>query len=63
MKEENLPKGKWPLVRIIDVCPSSDGIARVVKVKTVTEDYVRPAVKILPLECDNNFQVSQGGRC
>ena len=57
LKEESLPRGKWPLSQIIDVCPSSDGIIRVVKVKTMTGEYVRPAVKIFPLECDNNFEV------
>ena len=47
--------------QIIDVCPSSDWIVRVVKEKTMTGEYVRPAVKISPLECDNNFEVPQGG--
>ena len=60
LKEENLPRGKWLLARIINVHPSSDKIARVVKVKTMTGEYVRPVVKVFPLECDNNFEVPQG---
>ena len=36
LKEENLPRGKWLLARIIDICPSSDGTVQVVKVKTMT---------------------------
>ena len=49
LKEENLPRGKWPLARMIDVCPLSDGIVSTVIVKTMTGEYVRPAVKIFPL--------------
>ena len=63
LKEENASRGKWPLARIIDVHPSSDGIVRVVKVKTITGEYTRPVVKIFPLECDNDFEVPQGGGC
>ena len=63
LKKENLPREKWPLARIIDACPSSDRIIRVVKVKTMTGEYVRPAMKIFLLECDNNFKVPQGEGC
>ncbi|XP_061719287.1 uncharacterized protein LOC133526611 [Cydia pomonella] len=40
---------KWPLGRIIDTHPGSDGICRVVTVRTATGLYKRPVVKLCPL--------------
>ncbi|XP_063389660.1 uncharacterized protein LOC134675379 [Cydia fagiglandana] len=40
---------KWPLGRIIDTHPGSDGICRVVTVRTATGSYKRPVVKLCPL--------------
>ena len=51
VKEDNLPQGKWSLGRITVVLPSEDSIVRVVRVKTAEGEYVRPTVKIIPLEC------------
>ena len=62
LKEENLSRDKWPLARIIDIFSSSDEHVRVVKAKTMTGKYLRLAVKIFPLECDNNFKIPQGER-
>ena len=50
-KEEN--GRKWPLARIVHV----------VKVKTMTGEYVEPAENLFLLECDSNFEVHQGGGC
>ena len=43
LKEENLPRGKWSLAQNIDVCLSLNGIVWVVKVNTITGEYVQPA--------------------
>ncbi|XP_063394006.1 uncharacterized protein LOC134679092 [Cydia fagiglandana] len=40
---------KWPLGRIIDTHPGSDGICRVVTVRTATGSYKWPVVKLCPL--------------
>lgn len=40
---------KWPLGRIIDTHPGSDGVCRVVTVRTATGLYKRPVVKLCPL--------------
>ncbi|XP_063624778.1 uncharacterized protein LOC134796521 [Cydia splendana] len=40
---------KWPLGRIVDTHPGSDGICRVVTVRTATGLYKRPVVKLCPL--------------
>ena len=39
LKKENLPRGKWPLARIIVIHPSSDK-NELVKVKKITGEHV-----------------------
>ena len=53
LKEENIPRNKWPLGRIIEMIASKDNIARVVKIKTKDGEYVRPMVKVYPIEGHN----------
>lgn len=40
---------KWPLGRVVSTHPGSDGICRVVTVRTASGVYKRPVVKICPL--------------
>ncbi|XP_036142860.1 uncharacterized protein LOC118645588 [Monomorium pharaonis] len=46
--ETSLPT-KWPLARIVEMHPGTDGIVRVVTVRTATTELVRPLVKIVLL--------------
>ncbi|XP_044586029.1 uncharacterized protein LOC123266061 [Cotesia glomerata] len=48
---EDLPPTKWPLAKVIAVHPGEDGQIRVVTVKTVNTELVRPITKlcVLPL--------------
>ena len=41
LKEENIPRNKWQLGRIIEMIASKDSIARAVKIKTKDGEYVR----------------------
>ena len=34
LADESIPRGKWPLGRIVEVIPSRDGLVRTVRVKT-----------------------------
>ncbi|XP_055614815.1 uncharacterized protein LOC129761132 [Toxorhynchites rutilus septentrionalis] len=47
--EDNQPPLQWPLARIIELHPGSDGVVRVVTVKTRNGTYKRPVNKICPL--------------
>ncbi|CAG9090548.1 unnamed protein product [Plutella xylostella] len=49
--DANLPAGKWPLGRIIQLHPGQDGLVRVVSIKTKNGILKRPIVKlsILPV--------------
>jgi hypothetical protein len=44
--EENAARGKWTLVRVIEVYPGQDGRIRNVKLKTSVGEYTRPITKI-----------------
>ena len=48
----DMPRGQWPLGRIVEVYPGTDGHVRAVKVKVGGKMLVRPITKICPLELD-----------
>lgn len=59
LKEENAPPLHWPTARVVDLHPGTDGITRVVTIKTSTGEYKRPVSKIciLPVAAsDENNQ-------
>ena len=43
---------QWPLGRVIEVYPGKDGHVRSVKLQVGEKQYVRPLVKLCPLELD-----------
>jgi len=46
----NLKRLNWPLARVVKVFPSRYGVTRVVRVRTATEELVRPVQRLYPLE-------------
>ena len=44
--EDFTPRGLWPLARVIQVFPGTDGIVRSVKLKTSFGERIRPVVKL-----------------
>ncbi|XP_062559547.1 uncharacterized protein LOC134224241 [Armigeres subalbatus] len=46
LKDENSPPAQWKLGRIMEVHPGSDGVVRVVSVKTATGYLKRPVEKV-----------------
>ena len=51
MLDENTPGSSWPLRRILEVFPNqSDGLVRIVKLRTKSSVLVRPIDKIVLLE-------------
>ncbi|KAK9701249.1 methyltransferase (DUF5641) [Popillia japonica] len=53
IKEDNLPPYRWMLGRIIKLHPGTDGINRVVTLKTIKGVIKRPVTKICPLPLQN----------
>ena len=50
------PHGQWPLERVTDIYPRSDGHVRVVKVLVAGKEIMHPITKLCPLEygCDED---------
>ena len=51
--EQNIPRGDWPLGRIIEVNRGRDGLVRSARVKTMKSMLVRPVDKLCLLETAN----------
>lgn len=49
LKDDQLSPLKWPLGRVSEVFPGTDGIVRVVSIKTARGDFKRPVNKVCPL--------------
>ncbi|XP_046602575.1 uncharacterized protein LOC124296586 [Neodiprion lecontei] len=49
VKNENLPPSVWPLAKVIEVHPGTDGLVRVVTVKTKSAVLKRPIVNLCVL--------------
>ena len=54
IQDDDLKRGKWPLGRIVNVMPSTDGVVRVAEVRTANGTYTRPAAKLYKLEDNGN---------
>ena len=48
--EENLPRGQWPLGRVLHTCEGRDGVVRSCKIKCAHTTKVRPLTKLCLLE-------------
>ncbi len=48
--DQDIPRGRWPLGRILEMYPGRDGHARVAKVQCGGKTLVRPIHKLVPLE-------------
>ncbi|EZA46809.1 hypothetical protein X777_01595, partial [Ooceraea biroi] len=49
IQDERFPPSKWPLARVIDTHPGTDGLIRVVTMRTTVATYKRPVHKLCPL--------------
>ena len=59
IKEDNVPRLKWPLGLILDVFPGKDGKIRAVRLKTAKGVFNRPVQKLYDLEIISNDTDSQ----
>ncbi|KAL0829434.1 hypothetical protein ABMA28_004206 [Loxostege sticticalis] len=57
VKDDRLPPGKWLLARVIEKHPGSDGITRVVTLKTSNSCFKRPVTKLCPLPLGDSVSV------
>ena len=46
----NVPRGQWPLGRVLETFPGRDGKVRTAKIQLGTSSHLRPVTKICLLE-------------
>jgi len=44
--DEHVPRGKWPLGRVVHVYPDDEGRVRQAEIRTITGTYCRPVTKL-----------------
>ena len=49
IKNENMTPTHWPLARVTEIYPGSDGLIRIVTLKTGNSTYQRPIHKLVKL--------------
>ena len=56
LRNDNLPPTKWNLARVIKCHSDPAGLTRVVTIKTIDGEYMRPITKLalLPIDLENN---------
>ena len=47
------PRAHWPLAKILEVYKGKDGHIRSARIQVSDKSYVRPIVKLCPLELQN----------
>ncbi|XP_042892723.1 uncharacterized protein LOC122266866 [Penaeus japonicus] len=58
IKEDNIPRLKWPIGVIVDIFPGKDGIIRSIKVKTKKGEVIRPIQRAYDLEISKHENMS-----
>lgn len=60
--DERLPPSRWPLARVTELHPGSDGLTRVVTLRTASSTFKRPIAKLAILPVDSSSTaVAEGG--
>ena len=47
LTDETVPRGTWPMARVVQTFPSQDSVVRKVLVKTSTSEFMRPVQKLV----------------
>ena len=50
ISDQNTPRGKWQLAKVIEIKPGRDGLVRSAKLRSQKSELVRPITKIVALE-------------
>ena len=50
LEDEHARRGRWPLARVLETYPGKDGLTRSVKIQMKGRTFIRPIVKLYPLE-------------
>ena len=50
IKCDSVPRGSWPLARVIELCAGKDEVIRTVKIRSGDKEFLRPVQKLCVLE-------------
>ncbi|GFY48806.1 integrase catalytic domain-containing protein [Trichonephila inaurata madagascariensis] len=50
VSSDNTKRIEWPLAKVMELYPSKDGSIRLVKVKMKSGEFLRPVLRLIPLE-------------
>ncbi|GFY60050.1 DUF5641 domain-containing protein [Trichonephila inaurata madagascariensis] len=50
VSRDNTKRIEWPLAKVMELYPSKDGSIRLVKVKMKSGEFLRPVLRLIPLE-------------
>jgi len=57
VENEALKRLEWPLAKIVELIPGTDGQIRVARVKTSNGELTRPIQRLVPLEVRSSYEV------
>ncbi|CAB0043514.1 unnamed protein product [Trichogramma brassicae] len=56
LRDDLCTPSSWPLARVVQVHPGSDGLVRVATIKTASSTFTRPIVKLIKLPTDGDAE-------
>jgi hypothetical protein len=57
MGSDNTNNLSWPMARVLEAIPGTEGVVRVVRLKTASGEYLRPVQKLYPLEVSEDDKI------
>ncbi|KAJ8968554.1 hypothetical protein NQ317_001752 [Molorchus minor] len=59
IENDSVKRIEWPIGRVVELLPGKDGCIRLVRVKTVRGELLRPVQRLIPLEGDGDFETKR----
>ncbi|KAJ8966814.1 hypothetical protein NQ317_015806 [Molorchus minor] len=59
IENDSVKRIEWPIGRVVKLLPGKDGCIRLVRVKTVRGELLRPVQRLIPLESDGDFETKR----
>lgn len=47
----------WPLARVLELIPGTDGVARLARLEMATGEFFRPVQRLYPLEVEDDPEI------
>jgi hypothetical protein len=54
---DNTNRRLWPLARVLELIPETDGVVRLARLKMATGEFLRPVQRLYPLEVEDDPEI------